>query len=324
MVGGVLCAALIFEFVNGFHDTGNAIAISLATKALKPRSALFLAAVGNFCGAFLSTGVAEAVGKEILRQEYVFLPIILAGLLGALAWNLITWYLALPTSSSHALVGGLAGAAVTAFGFPALNWPGLLGIFGSLFLSPALGFAGGFLFFFCLQYFFPQFGNHDRVFRRLQLISAFFVALTHGSNDAQKVMGIITITLFSVGVLPSFRVPVWVMLVSALTLALGTAVGGWRIIATLGSRLTRLLPGHGFAAETAASLVIYAATLAGAPVSTTHVVTAAIIGVGASRGKKCVAWTLAREIGLAWLLTLPLSALMGAGFFILLGLGSWG
>ncbi|MDH7577033.1 MAG: inorganic phosphate transporter [Bacillota bacterium] len=323
MVGGVLGAALIFEFVNGFHDTGNAIATSLATRALSPRGALFLAGFGNFCGAFLSTRVAETVGKGILREEYVFLPIIFAGLLGALAWNLITWYLALPTSSSHALIGGLAGAAFAAFGLPALNWSGLAKIFCFLLLSPVLGLAGGILFFSCLRFCLPRSGDYARVFRRLQLISAFLVALTHGSNDAQKVMGIITMTLFGIGLLPSFEVPVWVMLISALTLALGTAAGGWRIIATLGTRLTKLFPEHGFAAETAAALVIYAATLSGAPVSTTHVVAAAIIGVGASQGRKNVAWNLAREIGVAWLLTIPLSGLIGAGFYFLLVLGRW-
>lgn len=324
MVREVLCVALIFEFVNGFHDTGNAIATSLATRALSPRGALLMAAVGNFCGALLSTKVAETVGKGIIKEEYIFAPIILAGLLGALTWDLITWSLALPTSSSHALVGGLVGAALVAFGFPALNWLGLFKIFSSLLLSPAFGFFGGFLFFLILQFFFPQFNGYDEGFRRLQLIPAFFIALTHGSNDAQKVMGIITITLFSTGFLPSFQVPVWVMLICALTLALGTTVGGWRIITTLGTRLTKLLPRHGFAAETAAFLVISAATLGGAPVSTTQVVATAIMGVGAFQEARNVAWTLTRAIGLAWLFTIPMSGLLAAGFYRLLDLGNWG
>lgn len=319
-IGVVLLFAIIFEFVNGFHDTANAVATSIATKAISPRGALILAAACNFCGALLSTRVADTVGKGIIRQDFIFLPILLAGLLGGLVWNLTTWYFALPTSSSHALVGGLAGAGLAAAGISALNWTGLLKIFASLFISPVIGLLGGYLFFFSLKYLFPQCDRYNRTFRHIQLVSASLIALSHGSNDAQKMMGIITMALFSVGVIQSIQVPVWVMLICASALTLGTAAGGWRIIKTLGTRLTKLLPCHGFAAETSSFLVISAATFLGAPVSTTHVVASSIMGVGATQGRKNVSWALASEIGLAWLLTLPLSALLAAGFYFLLRL----
>jgi len=320
VVGLILCVALIFEFVNGFHDTANAVATSISTKAISPRGALLLAATCNFVGALLSTRVAATVGKGIIKQEYILLSVILAGLLGGLIWNLITWYLSLPTSSSHALIGGLAGAAIAAMGVSAINWTGLLKILSSLIISPVVGLAGGYIFFFLLHYLFPRCDRHNDIFRRIQLISASLIALSHGSNDAQKMMGIITMALFSAGILSSIHVPVWVMLMCAATITLGTAAGGWRIIKTLGTRLTKLLPCHGFAAETSSFLVISAATFFGAPVSTTHVVATSIMGVGAYEGRKNVAWPLASEIGLAWLLTLPLSGILAAGFYYLLTL----
>lgn len=316
----ILVVALIFEFVNGFHDTANAVATSIATKAITPRGALLLAAGCNFVGALLSTRVATTVGKGIVNEECILLSVILAGLLAGLVWNLITWYLSLPTSSSHALIGGLAGAAMAAMGGSAINWTGLLKILGSLLISPVAGLCCGYLFFFLLHYFFPDCKRHNEIFRRIQLVSASLIALSHGSNDAQKMMGIITMALFSTGIIPTIKVPVWVMLLCAVTITLGTAAGGWRIIRTLGIRLTKLQACHGFAAETSSVLVISAATFLGAPVSTTHVVATSIMGVGAYEGKKNVSWPLASEILLAWLLTLPLCGILAAGFYHLLTL----
>lgn len=318
VIGLILAVALIFEFVNGFHDTANAVATSIATKAISPRGALLLAAGCNFVGAMLSTRVAATVGRGIVREECILLSVILAGVAAGLVWNLLTWYLSLPTSSSHALIGGLAGAAIAAMGFSAINWSGLLKILLSLLISPVIGLCGGYLFFFFLHRILPDCERHNELFRRLQLASASLIALSHGSNDAQKMMGVITMALFSAGLLPSIQVPVWVMLLCAVTITLGTAAGGWRIIKTLGIRLTKLYPCHGFAAETSSVLVISAATFLGAPVSTTHVVTTSIMGVGAYEGRNNVSWPLATGILLAWLLTLPLSGLLAAGFYHLM------
>lgn len=320
MIFAVLCVALVFEFVNGFHDTANAVATSIATKAISPRGALMLAALCNFLGALLSTRVAETVGKGIINQDYIYLSILLAGLLGGLLWNLITWYLAVPTSSSHALIGGLGGAAITAAGLMAVNWWGLLKIIFSLLISPVIGFLGGYLFFYLLRLIMPSCEQKNGSFRHIQLGSASLIALSHGSNDAQKMMGIITMALFSSGYLAELKVPIWVMLLCAATITAGTAAGGWRIIRTLGLRITKLLPCHGFSAEMSSFLVISGATAIGAPVSTTHVVASSIMGVGATRGWKNVAWSLASAIGLAWALTIPCSALLASGLYLLLRL----
>lgn len=318
MMWELFCVALLFEFVNGFHDTGNAVATSLATRAVSPRGALLLAAIGNFCGAFLSTRVAETVGKGVIKEDFVYVPILFAGLLGALAWNLITWYFALPISSTHAMIGGLAGAAVAGFGINALNLPGMLKIYSSLLLAPCLGLIGGFLLYNLLRFSFFRHGTYDLLFLKLQLLSALFMALSHGSNDAQKMMGIISIALFSAGAMNSFHVPVWVMLLCASTLTLGTAAGGWRVINTMGNRITVLRPRHGFAAETSAFLLISAATFYGLPVSTTQVVTTSIMGVGLAGGKRNISWSVASEIGITWLLTIPCSALLGAFLYFII------
>lgn len=316
----IVLLALSFDFTNGVHDAANAIATTVTTRALSMGKAVAMAAALNFIGAIISTAVAKFIGKGLVDAAVVTLPIIAAALIGAIAWNLLTWYYGLPSSSSHALIGGLVGAALFAFGPSAIHLAGLTKTVVALITSPLAGFGVAYLLMRGLLRIVQDrpFTPTMRAFRRLQLISAAFMAFSHGSNDAQKTMGVVTLALISSHLLPSQAgVPVWVILASAAAMALGTGVGGWRIIKTMGSKLVDLTPAHGFAAETAAAGVIMVATHLGLPISTTHVIASSILGVGATRRAHSVRWGTATNIVLAWVLTIP-GAGLAAGLIALL------
>jgi inorganic phosphate transporter, PiT family len=321
----VIILAVIFDYVNGFHDTANAIATSVATRALSPRHAILMATAFNFIGAFAGTAVAKTIGSGLVDEETTTQAIVMAALIGAIAWDLVTWWFAVPSSSSQALVGGLLGATIVAAGWGALNLPG---IFGKVIIpgltSPVIGFVAAFLLMLALYWIFQKARRKPmaRIFRRLQVGSAAYMAFAHGSNDAQKTMGIITLALFSAGVIATNDVPPWVIVVSATALSLGTAVGGWRIMHTMGQRVAVLEPVHGFAAETTAASVLIVTAHFGMPVSTTHVISSAIMGVGSARGAKGVRWGVARRILLAWVVTIPAAALIAAAsWFVLNAIG---
>jgi PiT family inorganic phosphate transporter len=286
-----------------------------------------MAAAFNFIGAFAGTAVAKTIGAGLVDEQTTTQAIVMAALLGAIAWDLITWWFAVPSSSSQALVGGLIGATIVAAGWGALDYQG---IFSKVIVpgltSPLIGFTVAFLFMLLLYWTFRRSKRKPmaRIFRRLQVISAGYMAFAHGSNDAQKTMGIITLALFSAGVISSIEVPVWVIIVSASALSLGTAVGGWRIMHTMGQRVAVLEPVHGFAAETTAATVLIGTAQLGMPVSTTHVISSAIMGVGSARGAKGVRWGVARRILLAWVVTIPASGLIAAGSWIILNVLSVG
>ena len=313
--------AVVFDYINGFHDTANAIATSVATRALRPQYALLMAAAFNFIGAFAGTAVAKTIGAGIVDEQTTTQVVVAAALLGAIVWNLVTWWLGLPSSSSHALIGGLLGATLIAGGTGAFKIDGILNkVLLPLATSPVIGFLGALVLMVGLTWLFRDYARKrlSGVFKRLQVFSAGFMAFAHGSNDAQKTMGIITLALFSAGVIPTIEVPVWVIVISATSLSLGTAMGGWRIMHTMGQRVVELEPIHGFAAETTAATVIYAAAHFGMPVSTTHVISSAIMGVGTSRGLRGVRWGVARRILIAWVLTIPAAGIVGAGAWLIL------
>jgi PiT family inorganic phosphate transporter len=319
----IVALALVFDYTNGFHDSANAIATSVSTRALSPRTAVLMAAGFNLLGALVSTNVASTVGKGIVDTTQVTLPLVLAALVGAVVWNLTTWYFALPSSSSQALFGGLIGAMLAAVGVSGVEWSGVVDkIILPMVLSPVIGFGAAWLLMMLLIWIVRRrpLAPVNRTFRRLQPFSAAFMAYAHGGNDAQKTMGVITLALFSSGHISTFTIPLWVKLACALTMALGTYSGGWRIMHTLGSKVIKLDPIHGFAAETSAATVIQIATHLGFPVSTTHTITAAIMGVGATRRLKAVRWGVARSIVFAWVLTLPAAALVAACIYLL---GTW-
>ena len=306
----VLILAVAFDFINGFHDTANAIATVVSTRVLSPTQAIAMASTLNFLGAVIvGTAVAKTVGTGIVEPSAITQYTVVAALLGAITWNLITWYFGIPCSSSHALIAGIIGASIETAGINILNGGGLLTILGSLVLSPLVGLLFGFGIMIGLMWTFRRFSPAavNTYFRHLQIASAAFMAFSHGSNDAQKTMGIITMALVSFGTLNSFEVPLWVILLSAIAMAFGTAAGGWRIIKTLGVRLVSLMPVHGFAAETSAAAIIQLATHFGAPVSTTHVIATSIMGVGASRRFSAVRWGVAGNIVIAWVLTIPVT-----------------
>ncbi len=311
MIAIVVILALVFDYINGFHDTANAIATSVSTKALSPRAAIVVAATLNFVGALSGTAVAATIGQSIVAPELITPPVLICALLGAIFWNLFTWYYGIPSSSSHALIGGLVGAVIAAVGFERVLWGGLAGIITGLLAAPIIGLIAGSLVMTLLFWIFkkasPAKTNHQ--FRKLQIISACTASFAHGSNDAQKSMGIITMMLFSAGLLSTFTVPLWVKIACALSMAAGTAIGGWKIIRTMGGKIFRIEPINGFAADFTASVVICGASLLGAPVSTTHVVSSSIMGVGAAKRLKGVRWNIARQIIIAWFITIPLSAL---------------
>lgn len=315
----IVFVALTFDFVNGFHDAANSIATVIATRVLTPTVAVSMAAVFNFIAAFfLGTSVAATIGLGFVNTKTVTPYVILAGLTGAIVWNLLTWYWKLPVSSSHALIGGYAGAALAKAGISGLvvgKWPSTLAF---IVLAPLLGLALGYALMVMVYWIFHSFSPRkmDKWFRHLQIVSASLLSCAHGTNDAQKSMGIITAVLFAAGFEKSFRVPGWVILSCAAAMGLGTLSGGWRVVHTMGTRLTRLKPRSGFCAETGAAISILFATWLGLPVSTTHVVAGAIAGVGSIQRVRAVRWNVATDIVTAWILTIPAAALVAALAFI--------
>jgi inorganic phosphate transporter, PiT family len=312
---GLIALALIFDYINGMHDSANAIATVVSTRVLSPRVALTMAAILNFGGAFMSTAVAKTIGKGIVDPSLVTHSIVASSLLAAILWNLLTWWYGIPSSSSHALIGGIIGAVISAHGFDALNGGGVWKIVKSLVLSPVVGFFGGAIIMIAIMWMFHKSpaGKVNRWFKHLQLVSASFMAFSHGSNDAQKAMGVITLALVSLGYMhggKDFHVPTWVVFICATAMALGTAAGGWRIIKTMGVKMIKLAPVHGFAAETAAAATILTATHFGMPVSTTHVISSSIMGVGSAKRASAVRWEIAGQMGMAWILTIPCTALV--------------
>jgi PiT family inorganic phosphate transporter len=317
----VLGLAIAFDYINGFHDTANAIATSVSTRALKPGWAIAMSATANFVGALTGTAVARTVGSGLIDTNVESQTVIAAALVGAIFWNLLTWRLGIPSSSSHALIGGLLGAALAASGFGAWQMDGIVGkVIVPLLGSPIIGFALGLTLMIVIFNVFRR--AHpmrlNGAFRRLQVLSAGYMAFSHGSNDAQKTMGIMTLALVTAGVIDSFEVPLWVILAAATAISLGTAAGGWRIIKTMGTKVVKLDPVHGFAAETTAATIIFGATQLGMPVSTTHVISSAIMGVGSSDRLKTVRWGVARSIVVAWVLTLPASGATAALAYVIL------
>ncbi len=317
----VVFVALVFDYINGFHDAANSIATVVSTRVLSPGQAVVWAAFFNFVAAFFfGTAVAKTVGKGMVDLEIVTYGVILAGLTGAILWNIITWYWGLPTSSSHALFGGYAGAAVAKAGFGAIIVSGWTKTLVFIVVAPVVGLVVGLTVMTSIFWIFRNNAPSgvDRWFRRMQLTSAAAFSLMHGANDAQKTMGIITGALVAGGYLSTFEVPFWVVLAAHTAIGLGTLSGGWRIIKTMGSKITKLQPVGGFAAETGAAVSIYIATALGVGISTTHTITGAIIGVGATRRVSAVRWGVARQIVWAWILTIPASATIGAISFYLI------
>ncbi len=322
LVALIIAIALVFDFINGFHDAANSIATVVSTRVLTPMQAVAWAAFFNFVAAFgFGVQVARTVGKGVVQSTVVDQWVILGALTGAIAWNLITWYYGIPSSSSHALIGGFAGAALAKAGWGALIPSGLLKIAVFIVLAPVIGMVLGFALMVATLWIFRRFrpSRVDKLFRRLQLISAAFYSLGHGTNDAQKTMGIIAILLFSSGYLgPEFYVPFWVVLAAHAAMALGTMAGGWRIVKTMGMKLTKLRPVGGCCAETAGAVMLIGTAVGGIPVSTTHTITGSIMGVGAVQRFSAVRWGLAGHIVWAWILTIPLAGTLAALTWLLL------
>jgi len=311
----IILVALTFDFLNGFHDAANSIATVVSTRVLSPKKAVLWAAFFNFVAAFvMGTAVAKTMGKGMIDISVVTNEVILAGLIGAITWNLFTWYYGLPVSSSHALIGGYAGAAVAKAGPGAILISGWTKTLIFIVLAPVMGMFFGFVLMVSVTWIFRRWHPFklDQLFRRLQLVSAGLYSLGHGGNDAQKTMGIITGLLVTGGYLKTFEVPLWVILISHAAIALGTMFGGWRIVKTMGTKITKLQPFGGFCAETSGAITLFLATRLGIPVSTTHTITGAIIGVGATRRISAVKWGVAGKIVWAWILTIPLSAAVAA------------
>jgi PiT family inorganic phosphate transporter len=321
IVAGLIGVALFFDYINGFHDAANSIATVVSTRVLTPGVAVAWAAFFNFVAAFtFGTAVAKTVGSGMIDVHIVTFAVVFGGLVGAIVWDLITWYFGLPTSSSHALIGGYAGAAVAKAGWSAVILSGWTKTILFIFLSPLIGLVAGLGLMVAIFWLFrwtPP-SRVDRTFRRLQLLSAAFFSLNHGANDAQKTMGIIAGILFAAGYIQRFEIPFWVVLAAHTAIGLGTLAGGWRIIHTMGSKITKLQPVGGFAAETGAAIALLTATLAGVPVSTTHAITGAIVGVGATRRLSAVRWGVAGQIVWAWILTIPAAAIFAALAYTLL------
>ncbi len=315
LVAGLIGVALVFDYINGFHDAANSIATVVSTRVLSPGQAVIWAAFFNFVAAFgFGTAVAKTIGNGMIDIHAVTFGVIFGGLVGAIVWDLITWYFGLPTSSSHALIGGYAGAAVAHYGFSAIMPSGWTKTLVFIVIAPLIGLVLGFLITVAIMWIFrrktPK--SVDKTFRRLQLVSAAAYSLGHGTNDAQKTMGIIAGVLFTAGYLKTFYIPIWVILAAHSAIGLGTLSGGWRIIHTMGSKITKLQPVGGFAAETAGAITLFLASSFGIPVSTTHTITGAIVGVGATRRLSAVRWGVAGRIVWAWILTIPMAAIMGA------------
>lgn len=321
LVWTVVFLALAFDYINGFHDTANAIATSVSTRAIDPKVAVYMAAVLNFLGAMVSTGVAKTIGGEIVSSpNLINAEVITSALIGAIFWNLWTWWRGIPSSSSHALIGGIIGAVLVSVGAEGLHSGGIMKIIVSLVASPLLAMVLGFLIMKLLLLLFGRFSPmvlNDR-FRKMQLISATMMAFSHGSNDAQKAMGIITLTLLSGGYIETLEVPFWVKVSCAAAMGLGTAAGGWKIISTMGNKIFKLESINGFAADLNSAVTIFTATLLHLPVSTTHVVSGSIMGVGTAKRVKAVNWSTARSMVVAWFITIPLSGIVAAGTYVLL------
>lgn len=310
----LMIIALTFSFFNGFNDSSSVVATIISSRAMRPRSALLLSAMANFCGPFLfGVAVATTIGHEVITEQAVTMAVILPALCSAIVWNIVTWLLGIPSSSSHALFGGMVGAAVADIGFGAILIPGLLKIVVALFISPILGLMAGYLMMkLVLSLARGASPRINQWFKRAQALTSLALALSHGSNDAQKTMGIITMALVATGYLSTFTVPWWVIIVCAGAISLGTMLGGWRIIRTLGGKFYKIRPVHGFTTQITAATIILGAGLLGGPVSTTQVVSSAIMGVGAAERLSKVRWQVARDIALAWILTIPATALMAA------------
>jgi inorganic phosphate transporter, PiT family len=320
IVAALIAVALLFDFLNGLHDAANSIATVVSTRVLSPSIAVIWAAFFNFI-AFLFFGlhVAQTIGTGLIAPEIVDWRVIFGALMGAITWNLFTWWGGIPSSSSHALLGGLVGAGTAKGGVGAVVWPGITKTFGAILWSPMLGFALALLLWLAVAWLFRRSTPFavDRKFRVMQLGSAALYSIGHGANDAQKTMGIIAGLMFAEGMLgKDFYVPFWVVLACQAAMALGTLIGGWRIVRTMGSRITRLKPVQGFCAETAGAATLYLATSLGVPVSTTHTITGAIVGVGTARRVSAVRWGVAGSIVVAWVVTLPAAALIGAFFYL--------
>ncbi|TQS74181.1 inorganic phosphate transporter [Ornithinibacillus gellani] len=317
----VICA-LVFDFINGFHDTANAIATSVSTKALKPRRAIMLAASMNFLGALTFTGVAQTITSGIADPFELEngTTVILAALIAAIAWNLITWYFGIPSSSSHAIIGGITGAVIVSAGFHAIQYGGFVAILKGLFISPVIAFGVGFVLYSIIKVIFKNrnLAKTNKRFRMVQVLTAAGQSYAHGTNDAQKSMGIITMALIVGGMHTSTAVPFWVQLSCATAMALGTSVGGWRIIKTVGGKIMKIRPVNGVAADLTGASVIFGATLFHLPVSTTHVISSAILGVGSSHRVRGVNWGVAKRMIVTWVITLPISATLGGVIFYIL------
>jgi PiT family inorganic phosphate transporter len=314
----VVVVALCFDFTNGFHDTANAVATSVSTRALSPRVAVGLASVANLAGAFVTTAVATTVGSGIIETGVANQRMILAALFGAIAWNLFTWWLGLPSSSSHALIGGLIGAALVQTGVDGVQWHGVVHkVILPGIAAPIVGFLAAFVLLVAVLWTFRRTrpSSANRGFRTAQIASAGWVSFTHGSNDAQKTMGVIALALFEAGRIDEFTIPTWVKVAAGVAIAAGTYVGGWRIMRTLGQRIFKMDPAGGFAAQTAAGGAIYLATSLGYPISTTHTISGAVMGAGATQRLSAVRWGVAGNIVVAWLLTIPASAAVAAALY---------
>jgi inorganic phosphate transporter, PiT family len=314
----VVVIALLFDFVNGFHDAANSIATVVVTRTLTPGQAVLMAGAANFIGYFaFGVAIAKTVGKGIIQIDHVTLPVVLAALIGAIVWNIITWFLGLPTSSSHALIGGLVGSGIAAAGAHVVIWGGVLKIAMFIVLAPLIGMLGSMIFTLLLFWLFKRasYSGTTKVFRYLQLVSAFWYSIGHGTNDAQKTMGVIALALFTGGVTHSFELQGWIVFSCYTAIALGTMLGGWRIVKTMGTKITKIHAKEGFCAESAAALVLLGTAHFGIPVSTTHVIAGSIMGVGAVEQAAKVRWVTARKIIWAWLLTIPVAAVIAAMAF---------
>lgn len=311
----IIVIALIFDFLNGFHDSANSIATVVSTRVLKPFQAVLMAAVANFSAFFFfSTAVAATIGKGIVKPEAISSEIILAGLIGACIWNILTWYFGLPVSSSHTLIGGLIGATIAKVGVSGLIFAGINKIFIFIILAPLIGLVGAFIFTTLVTLIVRNRSRSlfSKIFSKLQIVSSFWYSMGHGANDAQKTMGVITLTLYSNHLLgPTFHVPFWVMIASYTAMGIGTYFGGWRIVKTMGTKIIKLRPFQGFCAETAGAVTLFFTSHLGIPVSTTHVITGSIMGVGSAKNYKQVKWVMGRKIFIAWIFTIPISMLFG-------------
>jgi inorganic phosphate transporter, PiT family len=313
-----IVVALAFDFTNGFHDTANAVATSVSTRALSPRLAVGIAAVANLAGAFVTTAVAKTIGKGIIDTGLATPKTVLAAMFGAIVWNLLTWWRGLPSSSSHALIGGLIGAALAQSGSKGVEWGGLKDkVLAPSLVSPVIGFIGAALLLLIIYWAFVKVtpGLANRGFRHAQLVSGTFVAFTHGANDAQKTMGVIALALYANGSIDHFYIPIWVIVAAGLAIGAGTYTGGWRIMRTMGQRIFKMEPASGFAAQASTAAVLYATAHFGYPVSTTHVISGSVMGAGATQKFSAVRWGVAGNIMVAWLLTIPAAAIVAAALY---------